>query len=102
VAERNHPDLKIEVFETRGSLQNAALLDRGAVQLATIQADQASGRNARLIAELYPDTFQIVVRPDSGIDSIDDLPGKRIALQPEKSGEYESLVSGEALRPHAE
>jgi TRAP transporter TAXI family solute receptor len=66
-------------------------LDQGAVQLATIQADQASGRKARLVAELYPDTFQIVVRRDSGIDSIDDLVGKRIALPPERSGEYESF-----------
>ena len=91
VTERLHPDLTLEVFETRGSLQNAALLDQGAVQLATAQADQASGRNARLIAELYPDSFQIVVRPESGIESIGDLSGKRIALPPEKSGEYESF-----------
>jgi TRAP transporter TAXI family solute receptor len=91
VAERHYPELKIEVFETRGALHNASLLDQGAVQLATVQADQASGRKARLVAELYPDTFQIVVRRDSGIDSIDDLVGKRIALPPERSGEYESF-----------
>jgi TRAP transporter TAXI family solute receptor len=91
VAERHYPELKIEVFETRGALHNASLLDQGAVQLATVQADQASGRKARLVAELYPDTFQIVVRRDGGIDSIDDLVGKRIALPPERSGEYESF-----------
>jgi TRAP transporter TAXI family solute receptor len=85
------PELTLEAFETRGALHNASLLDQGAVQLATIQADQASGRKARLVAELYPDTFQIVVRRDSGIDSIDDLVGKRIALPPERSGEYESF-----------
>ena len=56
-----------------------------------MQADQASGRNARLVAELYPDIFQIAVRRDSGIDTIGDLVGKRIALPPEKSGEYESF-----------
>jgi TRAP transporter TAXI family solute receptor len=91
VAQRHYPELKIEVFETRGALHNASLLDQGVVQLATIQADQASGRRARLVAELYPDTFQIVVRPDSGIDSIGDLAGKRIALPPERSGEFESF-----------
>ena len=89
VSERHYPELTLEAFETRGALHNASLLDQGAVQLATIQADQASGRKARLVAELYPDTFQIVVRRDSGIDSIDDLVGKRIALPPERSGEYE-------------
>jgi TRAP transporter TAXI family solute receptor len=91
VTERHYPDIKIEVFETRGSLQNASLLDSGAVQLATVQADQATGRNARLVAELYPDIFQIAVRRDGGIETIGDLVGKRIALPPEKSGEYESF-----------
>ena len=91
VSERHYPELTLEAFETRGALHNASLLDQGAVQLATIQADQASGRKARLVAELYPDTFQIVVRRDSDIDSIDDLVGKRIALPPERSGEYESF-----------
>jgi TRAP transporter TAXI family solute receptor len=91
VTERHYPDVRIEVFETRGSLQNASLLDQGAVELATVQADQASGRNARLVAELYPDIFQIAVRRDSGIESIGDLVGRRVALPPEKSGEYESF-----------
>ncbi|MGB2933214.1 MAG: TAXI family TRAP transporter solute-binding subunit [Methyloceanibacter sp.] len=91
VTERHFPELTLEVFETRGSLHDASLLDQGAVQLATVQADQTSGRAARLVAELYPDSFQIVVRRDSGIDAIGDLVGKRIALPPRKSGEYESF-----------
>jgi TRAP transporter TAXI family solute receptor len=102
VTERHYPELKLEVFETRGALHNASLLDQGAVQLATVQADQASGRKARLVAELYPDTFQIVVRRDSGIEAIGDLVGKRIALPPERSGEYESfwfLAKHYALTP---
>ena len=38
VAERHHPEFRIEIFETRGSLQNAKLMDRGVVDLA-ISAD---------------------------------------------------------------
>jgi TRAP transporter TAXI family solute receptor len=91
VTERHYPELSIEVFETRGSLHDASLLDQGAVQLATVQADQTSGLQGRLVAELYPDSFQIVVRRDSGIEAIGDLEGKRIALPPQKSGEYESF-----------
>jgi len=91
VTERHYPELSVEVFETRGSLHDASLLDQGAVQLATVQADQTLGLQGRLVAELYPDTFQIVVRRDSGIDTIGDLVGKRIALPPQKSGEYESF-----------
>jgi TRAP transporter TAXI family solute receptor len=88
---RHYPEIKMEVFETRGSLHNAQLLDEGVVQLATLQADQATGTSARLLAELYPDTFQIVVRGDSSIRTISDLIGKRIALPPEQSGEYEAF-----------
>lgn len=91
VVARHHPEIKLEVFETRGSLHNAKLLDEGAVQLATVQADQAAGNDARMVADLYPDTFQIVVRGDSGIEQISDLIGKRIALPPEQSGEYEAF-----------
>lgn len=91
VVSRHHPDIRLEVFETRGSLHNARLLDEGAVQLATVQADQAMGVVARMIADLYPDTFQIVVRGDSGIETISDLIGKRIALPPMQSGEYEAF-----------
>lgn len=91
VVGRHYPEIKLEVFETRGSLHNARLLDDGAVQLATVQADQATGNAARLVAGLYPDTFQIVVRGDSGIQTISDLQGKRIALPPEQSGEFEAF-----------
>jgi len=84
VTERHYPELSVEVFETRGSLHDASLLDQGAVQLATVHADQTLGLQGRLVAELYPDTFQIVVRRDSGIDTIGDLVGKRIALPPQR------------------
>jgi len=56
-----------------------------------MQADQATGTTARMVADLYPDTFQIVVRGDSGIETISDLIGKRIALPPVQSGEYEAF-----------
>lgn len=91
VVTRHYLDITLEVFETRGSLHNAKLLDDGAVQLATMQADQATGTVARMVADLYPDTFQIVVRGDSGIETISDLIGKRIALPPAQSGEYEAF-----------
>jgi uncharacterized protein len=91
VVTRHYPDIKLEVFETRGSLHNAKLLDEGTVQLATMQADQATGTSARMVADLYPDTFQIVVRGDSNIETISDLIGKRIALPPMQSGEYEAF-----------
>ena len=99
VTERHYPDVRIEVFETRGSLQNASLLDQGAVELATVQADQASGRNARLVAELYPDIFQIAVRRDSGIE-FDRRPRRQAcrAAAGEKRRVRVVLVPRQALR----
>jgi len=91
VAQRHHPEIRIEVFETRGSLQNARLLERGAVHLATTQADLVTGLRAQLVAELYSDAFQLVIRRDSDISGIGDLAGKRIALPPEKSGDYRAF-----------
>lgn len=91
VVRRHHPEITLEVYETRGSLENSLLMARGAVQFATTQADLASTPAARMVAELYPDTFQLIVRPDSKINNIGDLAGKRLALPPEKSGEFKSF-----------
>ncbi len=42
----------------------------------------------RAVAVLYPETIQIVVRADSGINSIQDLAGKKVAVGAEGSGTY--------------
>lgn len=92
VAQRHHPEIQIELFETRGSLQNARLLENGSVDLATSQADLVVGRRAQLVAELYSDAFQLVVRSDSGIRDINDLAGKRVALPSEQTSEYNAFL----------
>jgi TRAP transporter TAXI family solute receptor len=91
VTQRHHPEIRIEVFETRGSLQNARLLENRSVDMATTQSDLVLGLRAQLVAELYSDAFQLVVRGDSGIRDISDLIGKRIALPPEGSSEYNAF-----------
>ncbi|MGI9384160.1 MAG: TAXI family TRAP transporter solute-binding subunit [Methyloligellaceae bacterium] len=91
VTHRHHPELKIEVFETRGSLQNARLLETGSVDMATTRSDLVFGNRGQLVADLYSDAFQLVVRRDSGIKHIADLIGRRIALPPEKSSAHESF-----------
>lgn len=91
VAERHYPRLAVEVVETSGSRENMRLLGEGRVELATVQADELMGPQARMVALLYPDVFQLIVREDSGIRSVADLVGKRIALPPEDGGQYESF-----------
>lgn len=92
VAQRHYPELRIEVFETRGSLQNARLLENGTVDLATTQSDLVMGSRAQLIAALYSDAFQLIVRNNSGIYSLADLAGKRIALPPKGTNEYNAFL----------
>ena len=91
VTRRHHPEIKIKVFETRGSLQNVRLLDRGRVDLATARSDLVLGDRAQLVADLYSDVFQLLGRRGSGINRVADLKGKRIALPPERSAEHESF-----------
>lgn len=87
VTARHFPEIQMEIFETRGSLHGGKLLEAGEVQLALVQADQVFGDKSNLVASLYSDAFQLVVRKDSGIKNVADLLGKRIALPPRKSGE---------------
>lgn len=91
VVARNSSKIKLEIYETRGSLDNANLLAKGAVQLATTQVDLATGADLRMVADLYRDMFQLIVRPEANITAIGDLNGKRVALPPMGSGEYKAF-----------
>ncbi|MBD2329856.1 TAXI family TRAP transporter solute-binding subunit [Alkalinema sp. FACHB-956] len=87
---KNHPNLQIKVISTCGSAQNLDLLESGKVALATSQADIPASSNARSIAVLYRDIFQLVVQPNSTIHHITDLTHQTIALQAD-SGEQRSF-----------
>lgn len=90
---KDYPNVDVEILETRGSMENAKLLEKGLVQLATVQAEKLKGGNARLVANLFPDTFQLIVREDSNIQAFEDLAGKRVALPSKGGGEYEAFWS---------
>ncbi len=91
VVEQHHPNLRVTVVETTGSGESVRLLNEGRVDFAAVQADIGASAPARLVAQLYPDVFQLVARADSGIESVADLVGRRIALPPADSGQYRSF-----------
>lgn len=91
VVERHYPNIDLTVQETGGTSENLKLLETDRVQLATAQADIPTGPTARLIADLYEDKFQLLVRRGSGIKHFTDLAGKRLALQ-QKGGQYKSFL----------
>jgi TRAP-type uncharacterized transport system substrate-binding protein len=67
------------------------LLEVGRAQLATAQADVVPGPSARVLAVLYDDTFQLLVRKDSSTKSFADLRGKRFALV-KSGGQFQSFL----------
>ncbi|MGE0611961.1 MAG: TAXI family TRAP transporter solute-binding subunit, partial [Hyphomicrobiales bacterium] len=88
---RAYPGLNIKVVETECSGENLSLLSKGKVDLALIQADVITRENVALLAILYPDMFQLLVRKESNIRTIKDLEGAKIVLPPVTSGQYRAF-----------
>ncbi len=87
----NYPKIHMDVIETGGSLDNSRLMSEGYADLATFQSDASSSTRAQLIADLYPDAYQLIVRRSAGIRSVADLRGKSIALPSKGSAQYTSF-----------
>ena len=82
---------ELEVLETGGSAENLRLLEAGRVDLATIQGGTGTSARTRLIAELYRDSYQLIVRDATAIEAFPDLAGHRVAVPPTGSGQYASF-----------
>jgi uncharacterized protein len=90
--------LKATAAETGASVQNVQQLVAGdydvAFALADTAADAVEGKasfagkpqDVEALARIYPNYTQVVVRADSGIDSMADMKGKRISTGSPKSG----------------
>lgn len=83
---------------TGASVENLNLLDQKKLEMAFVMSDalneavsgtgnfKAPLTNVSQIASLYPNYVQIVASQDSGIKTIEDLRGKRIAVGAQGSG----------------
>jgi uncharacterized protein len=91
VVEAQVPGVTIDVQESQGTSENLDRLEQGKADLVTAQADVPAGNNARTVAVLYPDSFQLVVQGKSPIQKFTELKGKRIGL-PSKGGQYDSFL----------
>jgi len=102
IVARVHPQLEFEVVQTSGAGESIRLLANHKIDLAILGADAVIRKNALLVAILYPELFQLVVRPESQIQSVKDLAGRRIALPPVTSGQFRAfwfLAEHYGLRP---
>lgn len=94
------PGLVATTVASNGSVANVAAIASGSMQSAFIQSDVAfwgytgtgiyEGRakvdSLRAIANLYPESFQLVASKGAGIKTIKDLKGKRVSLDEPGSG----------------
>ncbi len=94
------PGLVATAVASNGSVANVNAIAGGSMQSGFVQSDVAfwgytgtgiyEGRpkvdTLRAIANLYPESFHLVVRKGSGIKSIRDLKGKRMSLDEPGSG----------------
>lgn len=85
---------------TQGSVANINAIATGALESGLAQSDtvdaaikgtgpfaNGSRRDTiRVVANLYPESLHLVVRKEAGIESIDDLRGKRVSLDTKGSG----------------
>ena len=94
------PGLIATAQSSEGSVENVEAVARGELDSGFAQSDIAywahsgTGRyegeerieNLRAITSLYSESIHLVVRRGTGIETIDDLKGKRVSLDEEGSG----------------
>lgn len=94
----NIEGLRVTTQATGASVDNVVLVSSGEVDLMMavngVAADAIEGTGAFegeqhdfvALGNVYPEVLQIVARADAGIETIEDLAGKRVALGPPGSG----------------
>lgn len=91
VVARYESKIQIHVLETSGTVDNLDRLQSNQVELAMAQADIPAPPAAQLVSQLFPDVYQLVAAGQSGIQTVPDLKGKRVALPPKDGGQYRSF-----------
>jgi|GEM_PF-2505736 len=83
---RDIPGVRFEAIESPGGRASIEMIERGEADLALLSNHVEGSSALRLIAPLYQETLQVVVRLDAGIATPLDLAGHRVSVGPEGSG----------------
>ena len=100
MAEKENTDYEFDLRTTTGSVANLRLLSEDYIQMGIAQADiinnvyygEGNYKGKKLLqgysalGSPYTEVMQIVVRADSGIESLDDLQDKTVSVGAEESG----------------
>ena len=90
-------DLQVSTQSSGASVENLRLLDAGEVELiwsvngVAVEALAGEGEfdepiDFTFVGNIYPEIMQVVAHGDSGIESIADMEGQRVAVGPPGSG----------------
>jgi hypothetical protein len=96
----NIPGITANAQSTGASVENIGLVSKGETEIAFVQndvtyyaytgtetfKDKEKITNIRGMAMLYPEVVQIIATKDSGIKSVEDLKGKKVAVGAPGSG----------------
>lgn len=91
VTARQSEFLRIKVLNTKDSSQNISILNKQKVDLATIRSDTPVVANIRMVADLFPDYFQIIAGDKTQIFNITDLKNKTVAIPAFGTDEFRSF-----------
>lgn len=75
-----------EAIESPGSVASLEMLDRGEAELALVSNHVPASSHVRLVAVLYEETLQVIVRRETGIATPFDLRGRRVSVGAAGSG----------------
>jgi uncharacterized protein len=89
LVQRHNPKLQLVVRPSQGSAENFDRLERRSADFAIIQNGSPIRPYAQPVAPLFPEIAHLIARKQSGIRSMADLRGKRVALMPAGSGSYQ-------------
>lgn len=103
--DRDRHGIRCAVESTQGSTYNLNALRRGELDLAIVQPDwlyhgvkgssifaiQGPDKSLRTILNLHTEALTIVARRDSGIETFEDLKGKKVNLGNPQSGQRRTM-----------
>ena len=91
-------DVNSRTQTTGSSVENLNLMAQGKIEMAYVMSDALSQaingevsfkepiEGVSTMATLYPNVVQIIAKADAGIETIEDLKGKRVAVGDQNSG----------------
>jgi TRAP transporter TAXI family solute receptor len=103
---RKEHGIRCSVESTGGSVYNANTIRQGELDMGVVQsdvqykalkgegdefADQGPFEDLRAVFSVHPEPFTVVARADAGIESFDDLKGKRVNVGNPGSGQRSTM-----------